>query len=99
MDKDSADVLEALDFIKERMATKDDLKNFATRDDLKQFATKDDVREIIREDVPLIVREDVMRDDLFTALFQKNGVRYSVITLPEDEAWLTDILSTWRFTD
>lgn len=26
---------------------------------------------------------DVLRDDTFTVLFQKNGVRHSVITLPE----------------
>jgi hypothetical protein len=42
---------------------------------------------------------DVVRDDLFTVLFQKNGIRYSIITLPEDEAWLTELLTTWRFTD
>jgi hypothetical protein len=53
MDKDTADVLEALDFIKERMATRDDF-NAITR----TMETKDDVREIIREDVPLIVREE-----------------------------------------
>ena len=37
------------------------------------------------------------RDDTFTVLFQKNGIRYGVITLSEDEAWLTDILTTWQF--
>jgi hypothetical protein len=42
---------------------------------------------------------DVVRDGQFTVLFQKNGVRYSVITLSEDEAWLTDLLTTWSFTD
>ena len=42
---------------------------------------------------------DVVRDDTFTALFQKNGVRYAVVTLPENEAWLTDILTAWQFTD
>jgi hypothetical protein len=42
---------------------------------------------------------DVVRDDLFTVLFEKNGIRYSVVGLPEDEAWLTDILTTWRFTE
>lgn len=39
------------------------------------------------------------RDDLFTVLFQKNGVRYVVVALPEDQPWLTDILTTWQFTD
>lgn len=42
---------------------------------------------------------DVVRDDLFTVLFQKNGIRYAVVTLPEQEAWMTDILTTWQFTD
>ena len=41
---------------------------------------------------------DVVRDDLFTGLFQKNGIHYAVVTLPEHEAWLTDILRTWQFT-
>ena len=42
---------------------------------------------------------DVLRDDMFTVLFHKNGVRYVVAALPEHEAWLTDILKTWQFTD
>lgn len=42
---------------------------------------------------------DVVRDDTFTVLFQKNGVRYVVVTLADDEAWLTEILTTWQFTD
>jgi hypothetical protein len=42
---------------------------------------------------------DVVRNDTVMVLFQKNGVRYSVVTLPEDEAWLTDILTSWRFTE
>ena len=37
---------------------------------------------------------DVIRDDMFTVLFQKNGVRYVVYALPEQEAWLTEILKT-----
>ena len=42
---------------------------------------------------------DIVRDDLFTVLFQKNGVRYVVTALPRHEAWLTEILTTWQFTD
>jgi hypothetical protein len=42
---------------------------------------------------------DVVRDDTLTFLFQKNGVRYVVVALPEDEPWLADILSTWRFIE
>jgi hypothetical protein len=32
-------------------------------------------------------------------IFTKNGTLYVVTTLTEDEAWLTDILTTWRFTE
>jgi hypothetical protein len=42
---------------------------------------------------------DVLRDDTFTVLFQKNGICYGVVTLPEYEAWLIEILKTWEFTD
>jgi hypothetical protein len=42
VDKNSEDILDALDFIKVRMATKGDLK---------QFATKDEVRIIVREEL------------------------------------------------
>lgn len=50
MDKSTKDMLDALDFIKERMATKDDLSNFATKDDIADLkatmATRDDVKSI-----------------------------------------------------
>jgi hypothetical protein len=42
---------------------------------------------------------NVLRDDVFKVLFTKNGTLYVVTTLPEYEAWLTDILTTWQFTD
>ena len=42
---------------------------------------------------------DVLRDDLFKVLFTKNGTLYVVTTLPEHDAWLTEILNTWQFTD
>jgi len=42
---------------------------------------------------------DVVRDDTFKVLFHKNGVRYGVTTLSQHEAWLTDILTTWEFTE
>jgi hypothetical protein len=56
MDQNTKDMLDALNFIKERMATKDDLK---------QFATKDEVRIIVREELR-DVRADVkaIRTDL-----------------------------------
>jgi hypothetical protein len=41
---------------------------------------------------------DVFRDDLFTVVFVKNGLRYAIVTLPEYEAALIDILKTWSFT-
>ena len=42
---------------------------------------------------------NVLRDDVFKVVFTKNGTLYVVTTLPEYEAWLTDILTTWEFTD
>ena len=45
MDKNTKDILEALNFIKDRMATKDEL------------LTKEDVRDIIREEVPPMIEE------------------------------------------
>jgi hypothetical protein len=42
---------------------------------------------------------NVLRDDLFKVWFIKNGTLYVVTTLPEYEAWLTEILKTWEFTD
>ena len=61
MDRDIKDILETLNFIKQRMATKDEL------------LTKDDVRDIIREEVPPMIEEALrpiygelhaIRDDL-----------------------------------
>jgi len=54
MDRDTRDLLEALNFIKERMATKSDLEDFATKEDLKQFATKEDLKQ-------LATKEDLAR--------------------------------------
>ena len=42
---------------------------------------------------------NVLRDGVFKVVFTKNGTLYVVTTLPEYEAWLTDILTTWQFTD
>ena len=42
---------------------------------------------------------NVLRDDLFKVVFTKNGTLYVVTTLLEYEAWLTEILKTWEFTD
>ena len=36
---------------------------------------------------------------MFTVIFKKNGVGYVISALPEHEAWLTDILQSWQFTD
>ena len=54
MDKNTRDILDALDFIKERMATKDDLKNYATKDDVREI-----VRAMIVEVVPGIVALEI----------------------------------------
>lgn len=42
---------------------------------------------------------NVLRDDVFKVMFTKNGTIYVVTTLPEYEAWLTDLLQSWQFTD
>jgi hypothetical protein len=42
---------------------------------------------------------NIERGDLFKVWFTENGTLYVVVTLPENEAQLTDILTTWRFTD
>lgn len=55
MDQDTKDILEAVNFIKERMLTKDE---GATKEDLRGFATKDDVRMIMREELR-DVRSDI----------------------------------------
>jgi hypothetical protein len=84
MDQNFKDMLDALNFIKEHMltkdegATKDDLKEFATKDDLKQFATKDDVRDIIRNEVPQIVREET------------EGIRAELTSIRRDLEAFTD---------
>jgi hypothetical protein len=60
MDKNTKDILASLNFIKERMLTKEE---GATKADLAKFATKDDVRSIVREEidarVPGIIQERV----------------------------------------
>ena len=42
---------------------------------------------------------NVLRDDVFKVLSTKDGTLYVVTTLPEQEAWLTDILKTWEFIE
>ena len=49
MDKNTKDILEALNFIKDRMATKDEV------------LTKDDVRDIIREEVPPLIEAAIQK--------------------------------------
>ena len=44
MDQNTKDIIDALDFIKERMATKDDLQRFATKDDMRAI-----VEEVVDE--------------------------------------------------
>jgi len=54
---------ELLEFMKDNMATKDDLKAFATKDDLKAFATKDDLF-IVQEDIKEIKEKMATKDEL-----------------------------------
>ena len=48
MDKNTKDILETVNFIKDRMLTKDDVRDIV-RDELKEYATKNDVRKIVGE--------------------------------------------------
>ena len=48
MDQNTKDILEAVNFIKDRMLTKDDVRDIV-RDELKEYATKNDVRKIVGE--------------------------------------------------
>lgn len=63
------EVGETLAFIVERMVTKDDLA---------KFATKDDVCEIVRKEVPQIVREET------------KGIRAELTSIRRDLEALTD---------
>ena len=41
---------------------------------------------------------NIRRDDLFRVWFTKDGVLYTIVTMPDLEPWLTgDILPTWQF--
>jgi hypothetical protein len=42
---------------------------------------------------------NVIRDGVFKVVFTKNGTLYVVTTLLDDEGWLTDLLTSWRFID
>ena len=48
MDQNTKDILEAVNFIKDRMLTKDEVRDIV-RDELKEYATKNDVRKIVGE--------------------------------------------------
>ena len=81
MDQNATDMLEALNFIKERMVTKEDLLKFATKEDLEKFATKDEVREIVREEASDIRAElTSIRRDL-EALTEKVD---NIVGLPKE---------------
>jgi len=56
-ENNTKEILEIVNFIKDNVATKEDLKDFATKEDLKDFATKNDLsdmKEKIREDFSLL---------------------------------------------
>ena len=48
MDQNTKDILEAVNFIKDRMLTKDEVRDIV-RDELKEYATKNDARKIVGE--------------------------------------------------
>ena len=76
---------ETLAFIVERMATKDDLRNFATKDDIKHFATKDDVRKIVRHEIGELV-PGIVALELKPAREQLNEILDRLDTLDEQYA-------------
>ena len=81
---------EALAFIVERMATKDDLRNFATKDDIKHFATKDDVRKIVRHEIGELV-PGIVALELKPAREQLNEILDRLDTLDEQYANLKGV--------
>jgi hypothetical protein len=42
---------------------------------------------------------NVYHADTLAFAFHRNGVAYTVTTLPENESWLLPILQSWEFTD
>ena len=42
---------------------------------------------------------NVHRDDTVAYAFQRNGVAYTVMTLPGSEGWLLPVLQSWEFTN
>ncbi|MEK7189427.1 MAG: hypothetical protein AAB666_00400 [Patescibacteria group bacterium] len=66
-------VAEGFQSIEERMATKDDLKNFATKDDLKNFATKDDLK----------ILEKMMEDGFSSLRSELSTIRKDLVRLEE----------------
>jgi len=64
---------ELLEFIKDTVATKDDLKQYATKTDLEQFATKDDLKEFKND---IIEKLDGVSKQL-TDVLSENGANLS----------------------
>jgi hypothetical protein len=72
------------DEIDEKMATKEDLKQFATKEDLKQFATKEDLAALeerlskqinsLRGDLIVIVRKEDKKLDFVINLLKKKNI-------------------------
>ena len=79
-------IQEILNFIVDRMTTKDDLKKFATKEDLKEFATKDDLKRFAtKEDVREIVDEKLkpITDEMRSMRYDVKELKVSVDNLKE----------------
>lgn len=46
MSKDETTTTEIMEFLRDNMVTKEDLKSFATKEDLKLLATKEDLKQL-----------------------------------------------------
>ncbi|KKQ56135.1 MAG: hypothetical protein US74_C0018G0006 [Parcubacteria group bacterium GW2011_GWA2_38_13] len=75
---------ELLEFIKDTVATKDDLKQYATKTDLEQFATKDDLKQYAtKTDLEQFATKDDLKEFKNDIIEKLDGVSKQ----------LTDVLS------
>ena len=74
------DILESVQFLKDNMASKEDLERFATKEDLERFATKNDLEIQLTE-----VKSEIMTHvDGFIALHQKLDIELTALRAKYD---------------
>jgi hypothetical protein len=72
----------------EKVATKDDLKNFATKDDLKNFATKDDLKNFAtKDDLKQEFSKYATKDDLIGF---KDTILHELQAIRDNQELITD---------